>query len=331
MKKYLLALILIDFCVLLAVAQQTGSFTMNVTFSQADYQFNRDLHYFVPDDYDESHAYPIVVGFRGGPHSSAAQFRDQLTFLSTTVGAIILCPENSHHFNNQEGLVKQLFLYSLDTTTSLYNIDLDKIYLTGLSYGGRHATIVAMDTDAGPIPAIRGFIPFAAGSNSHLQPNYDAVGEFAPACICIGLNDNANFLNVSRTLHMDILLNGGNAFLNEIPNVGHTVAFASYPDEMMECFNYIEAQYSGLFDHADFSQFGLTVTPNPVNDHLLLNGNVEKLNIQQLSVYSLYGQKLLSIANDFAFIDVSSLQNGTYVLVAEINNELYQSRFVVNK
>ncbi|PCH98354.1 MAG: hypothetical protein COB85_01615 [Bacteroidetes bacterium] len=242
--KFTFLLLLSTIC---SLAQQTGSFQQTVIFAEPDYNFTRTLYYYVPTDYDSAQSYKLVVGFRGGPHTNAGQFRDQLTFLSDSIGAIILCPENEGHFWNQEGLTKQLFQYSVDTTLSLYNIDTNFIYLTGLSYGGRHAVIVSMDTDNGLIPNLRGVIPFAAGSDSHLEPNYADIADFPPACICIGLNDAATFITVANTLHNDIASNGGTSFINEIAGVGHTVDFPSYPDEMMECFNFIESQYSNVF------------------------------------------------------------------------------------
>ena len=215
MKSILLVLAICSslFC---SKAQETGSFQENVDFNEADYQFSRTLYYYVPENYDPSNVYKLVVGFRGGPHANAGQFRDQLTFLSNEMDAIILCPENEAHFNNEEGLVKQLFQYAVAHTSENYNIDEDYIYLTGLSYGGRHAVIVSMDTDNGAIPNLRGVIPFAAGSNSQLEPDYTAVNDFPPACVCIGLNDSNNFQDVSNTLAEDIETNGGDVLLNEI-------------------------------------------------------------------------------------------------------------------
>ena len=107
--------------------------------------------------------------------------------MADSIGAIIVCPENIDHFNVQEGLTKQLFSYTVDTTASFYSIDRNKIYLTGLSFGGRHAVMVAMNTDNGPIPKLRGVIPFATGRNAEQLPNYSRLDEFAPACICICL------------------------------------------------------------------------------------------------------------------------------------------------
>lgn len=311
-------------------SQTTGDFLLNVTFPQTDYNVNRNLYFHVPTDYDPMNSYKLVVGFRGGPHSNAGHFRDQLVFLADSLDAIILCPENAPHFNNNEGLVKKLFRYSVDTAMAIYNINSEYIYLTGLSYGGRHAVIVAMDTESGPIPHIRGVIPFAAGSNSHLQPDYDDVEEFPPACICIGLNDNNNFLNVSRTLHQDIQANDGTSLLNEISNVGHTVAFSTYPQEMKECLDFIEGQYSAVNVSFGLSDIGIVLSPNPV-DGLLFIGGAADLQIDKMYVTDIMGKLALTAPRGTTEVSVSELSTGSYFLTIKMGNHLYTEKFIVER
>lgn len=312
-------------------AQETGAFQKNITFTESDYNYTRTLYYYVPTDYDASNSYKLVVGFRGGPHTNAGHFRNQLQFLSDSIGAIILCPENKDHFWNDEGLTKQLFKYSLDTTMSMYNIDSEYIYLTGLSYGGRHAVIVAMDTDNGDIPQIRGVIPFAAGSDSHLAPDYESIEEFAPACICIGLNDNANFKSVSNTIHNDIQTNGGESFLNEISGVGHTVDFSTYPFEMMECINYIEAQYdaNGAVNLESNEEL-ISVFPNPSSTNIQFS---IPLIIQPKAIYvtNIIGELLLVVGTEQREINVSSLPGGYVLLAIETNEKKIVKRILISK
>lgn len=254
--------------------------------------------------------------FEGGPNSNAGQFRDQLTFLSDSIGAIILCLENADHFWNNEGETKQLFQYSVDTAMAQYNIDPDFIYLTGLSYGGRHAAIVSMDTDDGSIPNLRGVIPFAAGSDNHLMPNYTAIGEFAPACICIGLDDSGTFINVSNTLHNDIQSNGGESVLNEIPNVGHTVAFATYPEEMMECYNFIESQYDPTSIAESEEELGpLKVYPNPANKTITFE-IPKTFEVRKIQLMDSTGKLVMVMDAMENTVDVSSLASGVYNLIA---------------
>lgn len=310
-------------------AQMTGSFSITIDFDESDYDFTRNLHYFVPTDYDDSQSYKLVVGFRGGPHTDAGQFRNQLTFLADSIGAIILCPENEGHFWNAEGLTKQLFQYSLDTTMAMYNIDPEFIYLTGLSYGGRHAVIVSMDTDAGDIPPLRGVIPFAAGSEADLQPNYTSIGDFPPACICIGLSDSQNFINVSNNLNTEINSNGGASMLNEIPNVGHTVVFSTYPQEMMECITFIEAQYgTSSTPVLTKDESGIRVFPNPANEVIDISFEKEIL-IQSIFVKDMTGRILKEVNRNDRTIAVTNLPEGLLLLVIETEQGKIVEQFSV--
>jgi len=315
MSNTLLITALFAICSFQIGAQVTGSFEIEAIFDEVDYDFDRMLYYYVPSDYDESLSYPLVVGFRGGPHSNAGQFRDQLTFLADSLGAIVLCPENEDHFWNNEGLTKQLFQYSVELTQEMYSIDPNFIYLTGLSYGGRHAVIVSMDTDDGDIPQLRGVIPFAAGSEADLQPNYDSVEEFAPACVCIGLNDSQNFISVSNNLVDDITSNGGDAYLNEIPNVGHTVVFADYKEEMMECFNFIESQYSVTSVVETILEQSTKIYPNPTSQILTLD--LGDTSPTQMYLSELDGTLIKQFAKQVRTISVAELPSGTYLLTIE--------------
>ncbi len=315
----------------LSQAQTTGSFQQTITFDQPDYSFTRILYFHVPEDYDANKAYPLVVGFRGGPHANAGQFRDQLSFLSDSLDAIILCPENSGHFWNQEGLTKQLFRYSVDTTMAQYSIDTNFIYLTGLSYGGRHSVIVSMDTDNGPIPKLRGVIPFAAGSDSQLEPDYLDIQDFPPACICIGLDDSQNFINVSNTIHNDIQSNGGTSFLNEIPGVGHTVAFPTYPQEMMKCMNFIEDfhQSTAINDHSGFAGT-LTITPNPASTQITLFGP-DPGAVKRIEILTISGQVIKTIKGYTAVIPVDQFLAGIYwVRLTTLSGSVIQS-FIIQE
>jgi dipeptidyl aminopeptidase/acylaminoacyl peptidase len=311
-------------------AQTTGSFQQSITFTEPDYNFTRTLYYYVPADYDPDQSYKLVVGFRGGPHNNAGQFRDQLTFLSDSIGAIILCPENEDHFWNEEGLTKQLFKYSLDTTLAMYNIDPDFIYLTGLSYGGRHAVIVSMDTDNGAIPNLRGVIPFAAGSDSHLQPDYGDIADFPPACLCIGLNDNANFQSVSNTLHTDITSNGGASLLNEIPGVGHTVAFSTYPQEMLKCLAFIESQYetTGVGEALLIDEGRITIQPNPAT-HTFKFSYDASIHPQSIYITDVSGRILMQLGPDQKEVNVSDFLGGIKILVIKTDEEVITKKIVI--
>lgn len=327
MKKIVSTVLILLAISLVMQAQQTGSFQKSISFTELDYTFTRTLYYFVPTNYDANHAYKLVIGFRGGPHTNAGQFRDQLSFFADSINAIVVCPENAAHYNNQEGLVKQLFKYSVDTISAEYHIDTNFIYLTGLSYGGRHAVIVAMDTDYGSIPNLRGVIPFATGSNGQLEPNYNSIADFSPACICIGLNDNATFKNVATTLNNDIQAHGGISMLNEIPGVGHTVAFPTYPKEMMKCINFIEGSYTPNSVEEVKVEDDFSVYPNPASQFIVLD---IPISVEPTRIYitDITGKVVLEADINKLKIDISKLAPGAKIINIETRHLTFSKTII---
>jgi hypothetical protein len=302
-------------------AQQTGSFSLFIDFNEPDYSLSNELAFYVPTDYDAQNSYPLIVGFRGGPHSGPGHLRDQLQPLSDNLNAIIMCPESVALWQGgQEDLVKPLFQHAVDTTASLYTIDMEMIYVTGLSFGGRHTVLVGMDTDSGPIyPGLRGIIPFAAGTNSENIADY-GVDTSAPICTCIGSND-ASFYNVSYILNQNATAAGHSTLFNEIPGVGHTMAFPTFIDEMMECFDFIEAQYTtGL---AEYDAFELEVFPNPVRDELQLMFMIGS--VARVDIFNSKGQMVQSTElqpfDTLGCLDVSELSKGAYLIKVVNANE----------
>jgi len=327
--KRLKTLLIVTLLSSVAYAQQTGSFQKSVSFTESDYNFTRTLYYFVPTNYDASAKYKLVIGFRGGPHINAGQFRDQLSFFADSINAIVVCPENEAHFNNQEGLVKQLFKYSVAEIMSEYSIDPNFIYLTGLSYGGRHAVIVAMDTDNGAIPNLRGVIPFATGRDGELQPNYTAISQFSPACICIGKNDNQVFKDVATTLHNDIQTNNGMSILNEIPGIGHTVAFPTYPNEMMKCMNYIESNYlPNSVIETQNNGLDWSIYPNPSDSFITLNIPLNVV-IKHIQIVDVTGRILLEVNPNQRNVDISKINKGLVYLVLTTDTDVLSKAITI--
>lgn len=323
--------ILLAFTLFLALhlgAQQTGSFSLNITFDEPDYSMSNELALYVPTDYDAGIDYPLIVGFRGGPHTGPDHLRDQLQPLSDSLGAIIMCPESvSLWQNGQEDLVKPLFQYALDTTAALYSIDMTRIYVTGLSFGGRHTVLVAMDTDSGPInPGLRGIIPFAAGMNAQTVADY-GVDTSAPICTCIG-SDDATFYAVSETLHTSATAAGHNTLFNEVPGVGHTMDFPTFIEEMMECFEFIEAQYTTAL--IEEQAFEFEILPNPSSDYIRVNAPVS---ISTRYILSDVRGVELKVINGMPSvsqrtIDVSDLPAGQYLITVVID-EIRSSQGII--
>lgn len=305
-------------------SQETGAFQNSITINEPGYNVTRTVYYYVPTDYNISNSYKLIVGFRGGPHTNAGQFRDQLTPLSDSLDAIIICPENIGDFNNNEGNVKFLFSHSVAAAVEEYSIDTNFIYATGLSFGGRHTIIVGMDSDSGPISDnIRGIIPFAPGTNSQNVADYENSTRF-PICTCIGANDNG-FMNVATAFTDNVIENGGTAMLNVIPGIGHTTNFPEFPAEMMECFHFIEDAYTTTGINKIEKQT-LKMYPNPASDSFTIaltnQGNYK------IEIIDLVGKVVLNnnyLNTKSIKVHLNGLKTGLYIVNVFDNNKPVQS------
>lgn len=57
------------FLTLTGLGQQIGSFSVTIDFDEPDYSMSNELAFYVPTDCDAATQYPLIVGFRGGPHT----------------------------------------------------------------------------------------------------------------------------------------------------------------------------------------------------------------------------------------------------------------------
>lgn len=334
--KSLSVLVLLALFPMALLAQTPGKSQFSIDIDETDYQVKRELYVYAPTDYDKDQEYALIVGFRGGPHSNAGQYRDQLAPLADRLEgigawgrkAIIVCPENIDEFNNStEDKVKILFEYTMDTIRKLYNIPDTFTYVTGLSFGGRHAVITGLDSDAGPISGqIRGLIPFAPGREAHTIADYKNSKLF-PVCTCIGGND-FNFASIARDLTDSLKAREGKARLNEIPGVGHTTAFPTFIDEMAECFDYIESFYSGIgINEVSLERSQSLMYPNPSHESFQI-----ALEDVSVKIVDLIGKELWRAVNYQANTQiVHGLKPGSYLVqITLANDQVLTQKLIVD-
>lgn len=334
MKSFLL--VLLGALPVILLAQTPGKSQFSIDINETDYEVTRELYVYAPTDYDKEQEYALIVGFRGGPHSDAGQYRDQLVPLADELKdigsfgrkAIIVCPENIEEFNNaQEDKVKLLFQHTLDTIRQLYNISDTFTYVTGLSFGGRHAVITGLDSDAGPISGqIRGLIPFAPGREAHTVADYENSRLF-PVCTCIGSND-FTFASIAKALTDSIKAREGKAKLNEIEGVGHTTAFPTFIDEMKECLGYIESFYSGIgINERPWVNDAFQVFPNPSGQYFQIS-----VEAQSVKILDVAGKELWSLANYQPNTQiVHGLRPGSYLLqIGDTEDQTFTQKLLID-
>jgi hypothetical protein len=116
------------------------------------------------------------------------------------------------------------------------------------------------------------------------------------------------------------------------------------PDYRIPVFHVIErsggmgggSEEGWFIDHRDHTSVtehngpsNITLYPNPANEVIILPGN--HLTMGQYSIYDLNGRLVLRGCSDIADtrIDVSSLRNGSYFLLNDVEGRIFFSEFVV--
>ena len=147
--KYTTVILLLVGFVFSSSAQQT----INASITHDGIE--RDYIIYVPEIYDGSKAVPLVLNFHGfGSSASQQMFYGDFRDIANTEGFLLVHPEGTTLIGNQfwnvgfPGLSSTIddvgFTEALiDELATLYTIDLDRVYATGMSNGGFMSFLLA--------------------------------------------------------------------------------------------------------------------------------------------------------------------------------------------
>ena len=301
-------------------SQQKGSFSFSIVHNSME----RNVHCFVPANYDAEKSYKLVVGLHGcAGATEAISWRNALRFLSDSIHAVVVCPEGlSSGYMGQDIDFVQL---AIDTAKKMYSIDTTNIFLTGFSCNGFTTAYMGTNYDV----QFRGIIPF----NAALMEEDFVQGSFkysntVSTCICAGTADPGIVLN--NRLYDSLTSYQSRSLFNELPGIGHTYNFPGFKSEMMECFRFFGSDIVADVNDVQFSQ-KMRIVPNPVLNELevLLD---EDLNNCMLLISDLMGNtvyKVDGISDQKLLIRNLNVVSGIYsVKVIRDGHLLFINNFV---
>ena len=189
------------------------------------------LYYSIPDNYDASKQYPMVVGLHycGG---SGVQYRNALTLLSDSLNYIVVCPDNSSSQIPDANI--DIITAAADTARAAFSIDADSMYLTGMSCNGE----VTFRQGMNKFYPFRGIFPWAPWISNNNFSAYNLDSDM-PIVLAVG-TDDTNF-KALMSLYDSLKTKAANVNLVLVPGIGHTLGFNEFGVTMIHCIKYLNS------------------------------------------------------------------------------------------
>ena len=147
---------------------------------------------YVPQTYDPSFSFALIICLHGAGFSGDSYLERWVPRLKQ--GYILACPTISMGaWWTRQG--EDLVLATLHAVRSRYHIDLDRVFLTGMSNGGIGAWIIGMHQ----APLFAGVAPMASGIDKVLYPFLDNLKQTS-VYVIHGLHDQVMPVRLSREL-----------------------------------------------------------------------------------------------------------------------------------
>lgn len=266
MKRLLTLLFVLNS--LTTLAQQTGDYT--ITIATTDPSLNGDsldIYFHVPTTYDAGVASKMILGFHGlGNPDNSNDIRNYLSPLGDSLNAVVVCPDPYLQDQPRSEIVLNL---AYDSVMAWFNIDTNQIYITGYSAG---SDVAAQYVFGEPTHRMKGFIWHSPGFFS--SPDLSNPQEIPPVCLCSGTVDFVSIVQTNLLNSNNGLIGAGFPYLfNSIPGVAHTMEYATFTQEMLECINFIDANSSNV-GIQEWTGNPVSIYPNPLNEgaNLMLTG-----------------------------------------------------------
>lgn len=216
--------------------QETGFLMRTIQVNDQSYRYS----IFVPPDYDPEKKWPVVLFL----HGSGERGRDGL--LQTEIGigralrrnyrripAIVVMPQCEPD-KFWAGDMLGMAIHCLDATDREFNVDRERLYVTGLSMGGSGAWYIAamLSRNVAAVAPICGFV-----SDPRVPAEPERVAELAPLLVDIpiwtfhGARDQAVIPDQTRAMVSAIRDLGGQRIrYTELPEGDHNVWDQAYND-----------------------------------------------------------------------------------------------------
>ncbi|MEA3495259.1 MAG: T9SS type A sorting domain-containing protein [Bacteroidota bacterium] len=322
MKRIIaISVLFISFSILLHAQPNTGNFSI---------QFNNSgttsvISFYVPSNYDSTKSYPMIYGWHGAGMAGSSM-RDMLYIvLAQKHNAIVSCPDANNLNGKPIQLLNTLIERSYNYTMNTYNIDTNKIVITGFSWGGKMAYQLGL-SEPNKYNGIIGLAPAISSFSGDMWSN---IKNIRMATILGDKDFNYTPVNALMT---DISKNGGEILYKIKAGVQHVdnAYFNSqeFIDDYEECYQYvlnipIEIEENEVFDNEN-----IKIYPNPAKDYIIIN-NIKNTTFETIEIFDITAKLIKSYSNNSLRINISDLKKGLYFLKISTNKSIFVKKIII--
>ena len=217
---------------------------------------------YIPSNYDKNVPNKLMLGLHPWNVNrwNSATWRDKLTDMAEMNNLILLCPDGGKDGQIDDPIDTAFTSALLDSIQIWYNINTDKIFVMGFSWGGKTTYTYGLRR----AEIFAGFIPIGAAINGindfkQFLPNANDK----PFYMIHGANDSPN----SRFYPARDALIQNNAIVGDslLAGVGHTVDFSGSTNMFDIAFDFVDNQndITTQNKNPEVSKNALTLFPNP--------------------------------------------------------------------
>ena len=241
MKRYFTICAVVFFMsgILIKAAQQI---TSSIVVGGVTY----NLYISIPNDYNASNKYPLVVALTGCTGANANPYRDALRPISDSLKMIVVVP-NPAITDQSIGDTKWGFITaSIDSAKAMYNIDTASVYLTGFSCNGPNVLLHGLNK----MYPYKGIFPWEPYIPSGPDKRTDLLSDM-PITLAVGTSDET----FSQTYHLydSLKTNGAKVNLILVPGITHRFDFANFGNVMVQSIRYLNDTNTISIESSDAS------------------------------------------------------------------------------
>lgn len=291
---------------------------------------NKKYSLYIPSNYDVDVPHKLMLGFHPFNTSrwDAESWCDTLIAFAETNNLILACPDGGVDGQVDDAIDTAFTSVLLDSMEIWYNINPEKVYVMGFSWGGLTTYTYGLNHAW----RFKGFIPIGAAING-TGPVNTIIANAAnkPFYLVHGSFDSPS----ARFTPLRNALQTNNAIVewNLMDGVGHTIDFPNRNQILTDAFMWVDSvncsqlpnSVGEVLEEQDF----FNISPNPLaaGNHLQLQAELPEAGKYQILVYDINGkqmsdlQQVLPSGLTSVKINATTFGSGIYFIQLRKNGE----------